>query len=158
MNDTKSDQPISFDFKEWEKEQQARDDALKAILPKNKTTLFAFLSKRGITRVVVEFDGYGDSGSIDGVEAMRGDKPADLPTETIPILTIPWRQLEPAETPVNAQAMIEHMAYELLGQTHGGWENDAGAFGTFIFDVATATISLKFNQRFEDAYLFEHTF
>ena len=55
-------------------------------------------------------------------------------------------------------AAIEHMAYELLGQTHGGWENNAGAYGEFIFDVAAETITLEFNMRFEDSEFFEHTF
>lgn len=53
---------------------------------------------------------------------------------------------------------IEQMAYELLGQTHGGWENNAGAYGEFIFDVAADTITLEFNMRVEDTEFFEHTF
>ena len=53
---------------------------------------------------------------------------------------------------------IEHFAYDCLAQTHGGWENNEGAFGTFVFDVADQSITLDYNQRFEDVESFEHAF
>jgi hypothetical protein len=34
------------------------------------------------------------------------------------------------------------------GDTHCGWENNDGAYGDFIFDVAKRTITLDFNERY----------
>lgn len=148
----------TFEFAKWQEEQRARAAQLEAIRPKNKAALFAALASAGITTVTVVFDGYGDSGGIEDVHAERDGDEIDLPTDAVKLLTIPWRETDPVENEVTVFAAIEHMVYELLGQTHGGWENNAGAFGAFVFDVAARTITLAFNQRFEDSELFEHVF
>ena len=44
----------------------------------NKAVLFDALVHAGVTIINVEFDGEGDSGQINGVSALAGDKPADL--------------------------------------------------------------------------------
>lgn len=148
----------TFDFARWQEEERARAERLEAIRPKNKAALFAALASAGITAVTAVFDGYGDSGGIEDVHAERDGDEIDLPSGTVKLLTVPWRETEPVESEVTVFAAIEHMAYELLGETHGGWENNAGAYGEFVFDVAAGTIALAFNQRFEDAELFEHVF
>ena len=147
-----------FDFAKWQEEERARAERLEAIRPQNKAALFTTLADAGITTVTAAFDGYGDSGGIEDVRAERDGEEIDLPTGTITLLTIPWRETEPVVNDVTVFAAIEHMAYELLGETHGGWENNAGAYGEFVFDVAAGTITLVFNQRFEDSELFEHVF
>ena len=49
---------------------EAERDRLDAeLLPANKATLFDALAAAGIVIVVVVFDGYGDSGQIDAIEA-----------------------------------------------------------------------------------------
>lgn len=110
----------TFDFAKWQAEERARTEQLDAIRPKNKAALFDALAVADITTVTVEFHGYGDSGGIEDVSAARGDTESELPTQTIALLTIPWRQTEPVENEVTVFAAIEHMVYELLGQTHGG--------------------------------------
>jgi hypothetical protein len=48
---------------------------------------------------------------------------------------------------------VETLAYEVLAMTHCGWENNDGAFGDIVFDVAERTITLEYNERYSS---FEH--
>lgn len=148
----------TFDFAKWEAEQRARNALLDTIRPKNKAAIFAVLAEAGITSVTVEFDGYGDSGGIESVHAETDGSEIALPDGSVTLFTLGWRETEPTEKTISLGEAIEHMVYELLGQTHGGWENNAGAFGNFVFDIAAETITLEFNMRFEDSEFFEHTF
>jgi len=148
----------TLDFAKWQAEERARAEQRGAIRPQNKAALFVALASAGITIVTAAFDGYGDSGGIEDAHAERDGDEIDLPTGTVKLLTIPWRGTEPVESDVSVFAAVEHMVYELLGETHGGWENNAGAYGDFVFDVQAQTIALAFNERFEDSELFEHVF
>lgn len=69
-----------------------------------------------------------------------------------------WDEAEPQTAEAAIAAVIEDIAYQLLEQTHCGWENNAGAFGEFTFDVAARTITLEYNERFEGSEYYEHTF
>jgi len=51
----------------------------------NKVALLNALALAGVTRVVVSFDGYGDSGQIENVEAQAGDDPVTMPGAAIEI-------------------------------------------------------------------------
>ena len=51
---------------------------------------------------------------------------------------------------------IERLAYDLLEETHGGWENNEGAYGEFVFDVAGRTIRLEYNERVMETEYSEH--
>ena len=59
----------SFDVAAWEVERRAHEAAQAAIRPVNKSALFSVLSAAGITSVDVSFDGYGDSGQIESIDA-----------------------------------------------------------------------------------------
>ena len=52
---------------------------------------------------------------------------------------------------------IEQLAYDLLSLTHCGWENNDGAYGEFVFDVAKQSISLEHNERYVTAELYSHS-
>lgn len=148
----------SFDFAAWEAERRAHEAAQAAFRPANKTALFAALSAAGITSVEVSFDGYGDSGQIKSIDAKADGADAPLPETTVTLTLIGWRDTDPTECIMSVHEAIEHFFYDYLAQTHGGWENNEGAFGTFVFDVADQSIILDYNQRFEDVESFEHAF
>ncbi|MEO3431869.1 DUF6878 family protein [Inquilinus sp. CAU 1745] len=149
---------LSFDFARFEAEQRVRAEAADALRPRNKTALFAALAEAGVTTVTVEFDGYGDSGQIESIDAKAGEADAELPDASVALVTLGWRDTDPTERAMSVREAIEHMAYGCLAQTHGGWENNEGAFGTFVFDVAERSIALEYNQRFEDYESYEHAF
>lgn len=148
----------SFDFAAWEVERRAHEAAQAAIRPTNKAALFAALSATGITCVDASFDGYGDSGQIESIDAKADGANTPLPEATVTLNIIGWRDTDSTERTLSVREAIEHFVYDCLAQTHGGWENNEGAFGTFVFDVADQSIILDYNQRFEDITSFEHAF
>ncbi len=62
-------------------EAKAREQAglSESIHVANKASLFDALARTGITIVTVSFDGYGDSGQIEEIQAKAGDAPVELP-------------------------------------------------------------------------------
>jgi hypothetical protein len=116
----------------------------------DKSTVFDLLAEIGIHTVTVAFDGYGDSGQIEGIEAFDAEgKPAVLP-DNRPV------RFQGEET--SLREAIEMMAFAYLEVAHGGWENDDGAFGTFVFAVPDRTIALEHNARFTDVVISTHRF
>lgn len=148
----------ALDLAKWEEDRRMRAKIRAEIRPANKTALFDALATAGITEVSVTFDGYGDSGQIESIDAKSGDEIADLPDGQIEIATVGWRETEPSFAPMTLQDAIEHLAYECLGDTHCGWENNDGAYGDFIFDVETRTITLDYTERYTATENFEHEF
>ena len=133
----------------------AQDDARTALaaeaLPANKTALFDALAEAGITSVVAAFDGYGDSGQIESIDARIGDAAAELPTVEIEIATPTWDGSELHRRTLPLSEAIDQLAYDFLSETHGGWENNEGAYGEFTFDVGERTIHLDYNERIESS-------
>lgn len=126
--------------------------------PANKASLFAALRDAGITTVVVTFDGYGDSGQIENTEARNGDDPAEIPAIPVEIARLDFHATEPERLTEPLGEAIETLAYAFLEQTHGGWENNEGAFGEFVFDVAGETITLDYNERIETSENYTHEY
>lgn len=118
---------------------------------RNKSIVFAALAEAGIHRVTVDFDGSGDSGQIENVEAWNA---AD---ERMPFPSL-------SETPdhpraeYNLEAAVESVAWDYLGDLYYGWENNDGAFGSFVFDVPTCIVSLEHNERYTEYKTTSHEF
>jgi hypothetical protein len=128
------------------------------LLPANKIVLFNVLVASGITHVIVHFDGYGDSGQIEDIEAKAGDAVAELPDDRIEVLDPIWGSSEIERQTHTIGEAIEHTAYAFLRQTHEGWENNDGAYGDFAFDVAERTITLDYNERYTSSENYTHEF
>ena len=123
----------------------------------NKQTLFAALKRHNITKIVVVFDGYGDSGQVEGIEAKSADKIVPLPDDEISLTFARYRgETETFLKPL--REAIESMAYDCLAETHCGWENNDGAFGEFVFNVGDEAITLDYNERYTDTQFYEHEF
>jgi len=133
---------------DWETKRAAHDRLHAELQPLNKATLFDALAAAGVTLVIVSFDGYGDSGQIENVEVKAGDTVVATPEGTIEIAEAVWDQSEPNRTTISITNVIERLAYDLLTDTHCGWENNDGAYGDFTFDVAERTITLDYNERY----------
>jgi hypothetical protein len=127
------------------------------IRARNKATVFAALAAAGIHRVTVDYDGSGDSGQIETIEAWNA---AD---ERMPLPAEPRIQLvsENAHHPCaehNLEAAIETVAWDYLYDLYSGWENNDGAFGMFVFDVPRRAVTLNHNERFTDVNTSCHQF
>ena len=139
---------------------RARGEALEAeILLENKLTLFRTLGAAGIEVVTAYFDGYGDSGQIESIRALDGANiEVDLPREPIPVKDVDFSGTTIIMHEHDARVVIETMAYDLLSRTHGGWENNEGAFGEFVFNIFNQSIVLEFNERIVETEFHRHEF
>ena len=136
-------------------ERAARIEALR---PGNKDRLFDGLTAAGITHVTVTFDGEGDSGQIESISAWAGDAAVEFPSVEIPYAAITWDNPAVEMRQLSLANVVEQLAYDLLADTHGGWENNDGAYGEFCFDAYARCIHLEFNERFTSSELFTHDF
>lgn len=127
-----------------------------ALVPVNKAALFAVLTAAGISSVLVQFDGGGDSGQIESVEAFAGDAPIDLPSVDVVMISALADGVETRSETAPIADAIESLAFDLLTATHAGWENNDGAYGEFRFDVAAGTITLDHNDRYLAVESYEH--
>jgi hypothetical protein len=123
----------------------------------NKNLIFAALAEAGIHRVTVEYDGGGDSGQIQSIEAWNAAN------EQIPLPSLRKVQLAP-ENPasplseIGLEAAVEQLAWDYLYDNYCGWENNDGAFGIFEFSVPDRTIALQHNERYTDLNSSWHEF
>jgi hypothetical protein len=124
----------------------------------NKTAVFDALTSAGVTVVIVTFDGEGDSGQIENIQAHAGEREAELPTLPVQFQKVAWNSHKLDASSLGLREAIEGLCYDYLERAYGGWENNDGGFGDFTFDVAARQIDLEFNVRFSDFTTFSHTF
>jgi hypothetical protein len=106
----------------------------------------------------VEFDGEGDSGGITSIAAVKDDENVSFPAIKVAYQAADWNDETLHATEHALEEAIEYLCYQFLEHTHGGWENNEGAYGTFVCKVAERRIELEFNGRFCDVYSHAHEF
>ncbi|MCA0425084.1 MAG: hypothetical protein LCH61_17505 [Proteobacteria bacterium] len=140
-------------------EQAGRDAAKAALHAQNKEALYDGLRLVGIALVLVSFDGSGDSGQIESIEARNDtDQSVTLPAAQITFAGIDWQSGAPTERRLTLEGSVEELVYDLLSDTHSGWQDNDGAWGEFCIDARARTIHLEFNERFTSSELFTHDF
>ena len=140
-------------------EQTEREAAEVALHAKNKEALFDGLRLVGIAHVLVSFDGSGDSGQIESIDARSDlDASVTLPAAQITFAGIDWQSGAPTERRLTLEGAVEELVYDLLSDTHSGWQDNDGAYGEFCIDARARTIHLEFNERFTSSELFTHDF
>jgi hypothetical protein len=127
-------------------------------MAQNKETLFAAMRAAGITEIIVTFDGGGDSGQIEDIYARQGDVVVPIPEGEIALARVSWGISEIATSTMSLAEAVETLAYDLLSDCHGGWENCDGAFGEFHFGADAGTILLDYNERFTSSEHHSHCF
>jgi hypothetical protein len=133
-----------FSARQAEREAQAQVE-----IEHLKEAVIPCLRQAGIAKVEVRFDGSGDSGALEEIvcldnadgtlvcpEAVLDPIPSDRPDET-----------ERAD-PVLLPAALESLAYLALERHHPGWENNDGACGELVINVAEASFVLVCQVRY----------
>ncbi len=127
--------------------------------PANKAALFEALAGAGIHTVTLMFDGSGDSGQIESLDAFSGENVVmPLPGTAIAFKEVVWDGLLVLTRQRGITDVIETMANALLEQTHEGWEDGDGAYGEFTFTVEGQTITLEYNERHMESDYHCHEF
>ena len=136
---------------DWAEKARQHAALAEAIRAANKTALFDKLSGAGISIVIVQFDGYGDSGQIENIEAKAGENLVDLPDGQVEIARVHWGSPDIERSTLSIRDAVEQLAFDFLEETHDGWEINEGAYGDFTFDVAERMVTLDYNWRSSDA-------
>lgn len=142
----------------WDEKMRDYERREEEVRPASRQAIFDALERAGITQVKVHFDGYGDSGQIEDIEATEGENSRDLPSVEIEFTVAVWDQPGFSKETRPLRQALEAMAYDLLGKTHGGWENNEGAYGDFVFDVADRSITLDYHERYISCEQYTHEF
>ena len=158
MSDNDPTPFTGFDANDFLEKNRAFTVLSNSIRPPNKGALFDALAAAGITSVLVHFDGSGDSGQIEDIDATAGDQSAEIPNGNIEIAQVRWGDPNIERTTLSVRDAIESLAFDFLEQSHGGWENNEWAYGEFTFDVAERTITLDYNERVETSEYSQHMF
>lgn len=124
----------------------------------NARALFDALETAGVTSVDVLFDGQGDSGQIEGTTAYAGELEVKLPSAMIQYTDVEFFGTSTTTSEITVDDAIDRLVYAVLEETHGGWENNDGAYGEVTFNVEARTIHLEFNERYTATELYEHDF
>jgi hypothetical protein len=134
--------PILLDYAQEQAKRAKRLPLMKAELIKALATIKA-------SRAVIQYDGCGDNGQIESVEAFRANGKA------VSLNTPPFElTVEGSETTGRYSSLrdaLDDYAWELLAVTHDGFENDDGGYGSITIDVAKAAVTLDHNDRFTDS-------
>lgn len=105
---------------DWEMKAAAQAKLEAELFTLNKAALLNALALAGVTRVIVSFDGYGDSGQIENVEAQAGDDQVAMPAAAIEFVEAVWDHAEPKRSSISIAAAVESLAYDVLEKTHCG--------------------------------------
>ncbi len=109
---------------EFQAQEQARVDRAKNQL---RDVILPRLKQWGVAKVEVEYSGYGDSGSIDGIAYLDGaGKPVSM------------NLVRPASDPDISSAVYEFLP--------AGFEINDGSQGTLTIDVHAGTINVNHGQ------------
>jgi hypothetical protein len=146
------------DISEWRVLTDAQAKLEAELLGVNKAALIDALAAAAVSEVVVDFDGYGDSGQIEGISVRSGDKDVTMPESQVEYSEAVWGESEPHRAMVSLAVAVESLAYQVLGQTHYGWEINDGSFGDIVIDVAGRSIMLRYNERYAATENYTHTF
>ncbi len=158
MNDPQSAPERAIDGIAFDQKQREYAHRAQELLAANKAVLFDSLAAAGIENVIVTFDGYGDSGQIEGINAREGVQTIPLPSDRIEIARTAWGSPAIERQTLTVQEAIETLVFDFLRQVHSGWEINDGAYGDFTFDVAERTIKLDYNERYTSSENFSHEF
>lgn len=137
---------------------ERRDRAI-ANNSRTKAALFAVLAQAGVAHVTAHFNGSGDSGAVESIDAFDADRnPMAVPAASVAVIETQWLAADDRILTQPAHTAVEHLALSYLSLTHGGWEIASGAFGTIDFDVAAGTAKLDYNARIEETLNHQHDF
>lgn len=120
--------------------------------------MFDALASARIDTVEVAFNGHADEGQIDGAVVGGEGGDTDLQSIHVEIARVECGNQIFTRQTLSVKDAIEKLVYDLLEQTYSGWENNQGAYGDFLFDVAERSITLNFNERIETSEYTQHVF
>jgi hypothetical protein len=111
-----------------------------------KTKLLTQLNLLGAKRVVVEFQGGGDDGQVDGVYLYdQNDVDIDVPNDMIAWTTLTYNGQQAESKPTKLLDALEDLCSRALDNTGLDWYNNDGGQGNLTIDFKENPPSIKLN-------------
>lgn len=111
--------------------------------------------ENGVRVIAIDFDGSGDSGQVEDMRFGKGDASAvDDDGEPPPLCELDAGEI--VEVDDGVKSAFEEYIYVSLNRRHPGWEINAGAYGTFTFELVkkenklTMRSECSFYERIEE--------
>ncbi|WP_338333697.1 DUF6878 family protein [Acetobacter sp. LMG 32666] len=123
----------------------------------DRATVMTALKACGITKVVIRYDGYGDSGGVEDcqVEGGQGQESLSVPVQT---KLVDWLSSEAASHTAPLSEVLETLAMQYVAVEHCGWENNEGGSGDVTFDPVADTITVSHTENYISHEDFMHTY
>jgi hypothetical protein len=122
--------------------------------------LFRELAALRVDRLNIGFNGSGDNGQVESIEAVTEgegtveiDQPCALSQRTAEVGSGTWDRAARAyaypdgHRPMTVRELIEEWLYAALDEAHPGWEIDAGSSGTITLHVLQGTATCELEAR-----------
>lgn len=152
---------IVFDMTKYEAGQKSALEEARASQRDDFLKVCAALNEAGVAKVSVEYDGYGDSGMVEGIiflGGMKDDEHITLTKEqdmSVPCKVERSRRYEKAEDAETGtwkieyeekgiEAFIEECVYKWLP---GGWEINEGSRGVVMINVRDRSYGIEHGWR-----------
>ena len=123
---------------------------------KNKSMVMKALHDNGIKTVNVEYAGSGDNGQIEDVTFVYKNAVENM-EDSITIIKESskfedgqWHQRE-SEEEVDLEEAVRDLCYEILSDSHPGWEVNDGSQGGMVFNVDENTIKLEHTEYYTES-------
>ena len=123
----------------------------------DRATVMAALKACGITKVVMRYDGYGDSGGVEecAVEGGQGQESLTTPIQTT---LVDWSSAEKTIQMSPLRDVLETLTMQYVDVEHDGWENNEGGSGDVTFDPVADTITVSHTENYITHEDFVHTY
>jgi hypothetical protein len=134
-----------------------------------RASILTKLVEKGIEKVVICFDGYGDEGQIEGITATRADGGesslewfADIPGKEIGNGDRVWdgtlqqHVYSDGCRPMTMHELMEEWAFELIGIVQPGWETEDGSYGEIVIFPAGNSVQCDFHNRYTEVEITHH--
>lgn len=108
------------------------------------------LRELGVTKIYCAYSGYGDSGSLDTVQATPA-MDLDMVFDQKPNF---WDNNKLNDRSVGEA--IHDLFYDLLEQNHPGWEINDGSDGEFTWDITTDRIAIDHGEHYTETHRTSH--
>lgn len=132
----------------------------KEALTKMKNSLLVSLKAHGVERVVASYEGGGDSGCVEGIEASPLSVDLEAVQVTLPVIGVgylegKWQEVEQDRAMSLRDAVME-FTYAALRAHYPGWENNEGGRGEVTIDVEGGAARLDHTVFYTDSNDYAH--
>lgn len=109
--------------------------------------IFSILEKYGIDRVIVSYDGSGDSGEVYNTQLDGKVECIETINQNSNIDMEKFKKVGVTFCKDNIMDCVESISMKIVGDKEGGWENNDGARGDVFWHINLKQITLEHQQR-----------